>query len=39
MKRLPADLSSENFGIDDAIVVLENVCGNCLAWESEMWFA
>ena len=38
MKRLPADLSSENFGIDDAIV-LENVCGNCLAWESEMWFA
>ena len=26
-------------GIDDAMVVLENVCGKCLAWESEVWFA
>ena len=26
-------------GIDDAMVILENVCGKCLAWESEIWFA
>ena len=26
-------------GIDDAMVVLENVCGKCLAWESDIWFA
>ena len=26
-------------GIDDAMVVLKNVCGKCLAWGSDIWFA
>lgn len=26
-------------GIDDALVVLGDVCGKSLAWEPEIWFA